>query len=110
MRMMSGRGQTQPPRTSLMKRKHLKQVHERSDLRSDRDRQPGVAPAAKRDQFGSAHNEDAIKAQQRRLGRPAGKQDLGFRESGQDVRRPTGARNKKEGRRKRKSGSPREAT
>jgi len=106
MKMMTGQGQ-KVPRMGV-KRKHLKGVHERSDLRSDRDRLAGVAPAAKRDQFGSAHNEDAMKAQQRRLGRPSGKQDTAFRESGQDLRGPTGVRNKKEGRRGRKSGSPRE--
>src|SRR4051812_14531719 len=107
MRMMLGRGQNNPPVAGSFKRKHFKQVNERSDLRSDRDRQ---APNAKRDQFGSAHNEDDVKAQQRRLGRPSGKQDLAFRESGQDLRAATGGRNKKEGRRKRKSGSPRDAS
>ena len=42
----------------------------------------------------------------RRKGNPGGKQDLAFRESAQDLQPDRGERNKKPGRRTRKSGSP----
>jgi hypothetical protein len=58
----------------------------KDNLRSDRDDTMSAKPAARKDQFGSHHNEDNRKIHQRQLGRPPkGGHDLSFRESAQDL-------------------------
>ena len=80
----------------------------RDQLKSDRDNTQSTKPAAVIDQFGSRHNEDDVKTHQRQRGRPApGGSNLAFRESAQDFPPDRGQRNKVEGRRTRKSGTPR---
>src|SRR5437867_1645156 len=74
------------------------QGRSRNTLKSNKDNL-----IARRDRYGSRHNEDDIKAQERRLGRPAGR-DLAFREAGQDTQVNRGAKNKLPGRRNRRSG------
>jgi hypothetical protein len=69
----------------------------RDHLKSDRDAMAGGNPAAQRDQYGSRHNADDVKAAQRQHGRPRGRQDLAFRESAQDVQPDRGRANKMPG-------------
>jgi hypothetical protein len=76
----------------------------KDNLKSDRKARAAANPVAQQDQFGSHHNEDNIKKEQRRKGRTSG-QNLAQRESGQDTQRNRGGANKQPGSRTRKSGS-----
>ncbi|MGN6369182.1 MAG: hypothetical protein ACTHN5_13055 [Phycisphaerae bacterium] len=74
-------------------------------LKSDRQENMAGKPGAQKDRFGSGHNRDEVRAQQKKFGRPRGKQDLAFRESPQEKRKVTGERNREPGRRGQKSGA-----
>ncbi|HVX86991.1 MAG TPA: hypothetical protein VH253_19560 [Phycisphaerae bacterium] len=75
-------------------------------LKHDHDARAAINPEAQQDQFGSRHNRDNIKAEQRRKGRPHGP-NLAARESAQDIQPNRGKANKKgPARRGRKSSSP----
>jgi hypothetical protein len=106
---MSSRPQSQ--RSSQQKRgtdarsQRGQQSRVRNTLKSDRDNTMSVKPAARRDQFGSRHHADDLKAHQRGKAAPGGKQDLSFRESAQDTQPDRGGRNKLPGGRGRKSGA-----
>ena len=71
----------------------------KDELKSDRDGTMSKNPAVQQDQFGSRHNVDEAKKQQRRGGQPGGPQDLAFRESAQDTQPDRGLKNKLPGRR-----------
>jgi hypothetical protein len=77
-------------------------------LKSDRKARAAANPAAQQDQFGSRHNEDNIKNEQRKKGRTSGGgQNFGLRESAQDTQRNRGGANKKgPARRGQKSSTP----
>jgi hypothetical protein len=75
-------------------------------LKHDHDARAAMNPEAQQDQFGSRHNRDDIKAEQRRKGRPHGR-NLAARESAQDTQPDRGRANKKgPARRRQKSSSP----
>lgn len=59
--------------------------HNKNELKHDHDARAAANPAAQKDQFGSRHNADSLKKEQRKTTKPAGKSDLAFRESAQDV-------------------------
>ena len=69
-------------------------------LKSDRQENMAGKPGAQKDQFGSHHNHDKLKTQQRVAGTPGGKSDLAFRESPQEIRPERGAKNRQPGRRR----------
>ncbi len=106
---MSSKPQTQrgskQSSTSGTRTKHGTSAHNKDALRSDRSNTMSEKPAEKKDQFGSAHNKDAVKTSQRTRGQPGGKQDLAFRESGQDTAPVRGAANRRPGSRSKKSGT-----
>jgi hypothetical protein len=74
-------------------------------LKSDRTSSMAANPAAQKDQFGSRHNADHVKKEQRRTGRPGFKSDSAFRESAQDTRTGKGAKNRQPGRRSKSHGN-----
>jgi hypothetical protein len=74
-------------------------------LKSDRQENMAGKPGANKDQFGSRHNRDEITSQQKTFGKPRGKQDYGVRESPQQTRKVTGAKNREPGSRQPKSGN-----
>ena len=80
------------------------QARSRNTLKSDRDNTMSTKPVAQRDQYGSRHNADDIKGNQKRRGRTAGA-NLEQRESAQDLQPNRGGANKLPGRRRRNSGS-----
>jgi hypothetical protein len=86
------------------------QARVRNTLKSDRDNTMMTKPVAQRDQYGSRHNEDDMKGNQKRRGRVSNPAEQNFaqRESAQDIQPDRGGRNKLPGRRRRKSGSPKE--
>lgn len=101
-----GGGKTEGMRSNVLARRG-KNARVRDQLKSDTDETLGTKPAANLDQYGSRHNQDKVKRDQRRLEKPKGKQDLAFRESAQELRAHRGERNKEPGRRHRSSGQPR---
>lgn len=95
-------------RSSDVQARRGKNARVRDQLKSDTDETVGTKPAAQQDQFGSRHNQDKVKRDQRRTEKPRGKQDVAFRESAQELPPKRGEKNREPGRRQEHSGRPRE--
>jgi len=78
---------------------HATAAKNKDKLKSDHDSTMSANPAAQQDQFGSRHNDDKAKLEQRRITKPRGASDLAFRESAQDESPARGAKNRQAGRR-----------